>query len=186
MKASNILILIIVLVIAGAAWWLYGNNKNDTNPNPVITSFAECAAAGYPIAESYPEQCRTPDGRVFVREIGNENDKSDLIRVDSPRPGETVSSPLTITGAARGFWYFEASFPVEIRDEAGNILVQAPVQAQGEWMTEEFVPFAATLDFTLPSSGAGELILRKDNPSSLPANDDELVIPIVFATTTAN
>lgn len=35
-----------------------------------IRTFEECAAAGYPIAESYPEQCRTPDGRLFVRNIG--------------------------------------------------------------------------------------------------------------------
>jgi hypothetical protein len=34
-----------------------------------IDSFDECAAAGYPIAESYPEQCFTPDGRSFTRPI---------------------------------------------------------------------------------------------------------------------
>ena len=36
---------------------------------PVITNFGECAAAGYPIMESYPEQCRTPDGHTFVRDV---------------------------------------------------------------------------------------------------------------------
>jgi hypothetical protein len=34
-----------------------------------ISSFAECAAAGYPIMESYPEQCATPDGRTFVNDV---------------------------------------------------------------------------------------------------------------------
>ncbi|HEX2054813.1 MAG TPA: hypothetical protein VHJ78_13950 [Actinomycetota bacterium] len=34
-----------------------------------IRTFEDCAAAGYPIAESYPEQCRTPDGRLFVRVV---------------------------------------------------------------------------------------------------------------------
>lgn len=34
-----------------------------------ITSFADCAEAGYPVMESYPEQCRTPDGRTFTRDI---------------------------------------------------------------------------------------------------------------------
>lgn len=34
-----------------------------------ITSFEECAAAGYPIAESYPRQCRTSDGSLFIEEI---------------------------------------------------------------------------------------------------------------------
>jgi hypothetical protein len=35
-----------------------------------ITDFEECVAAGNPVMESYPEQCRTPDGRLFVRVIG--------------------------------------------------------------------------------------------------------------------
>jgi hypothetical protein len=34
-----------------------------------ISSFDECAAAGYPVMESYPRQCRTPDGRHFTEEI---------------------------------------------------------------------------------------------------------------------
>jgi eight-cysteine-cluster-containing protein len=32
-----------------------------------INSYEECVAAGYPILESYPEQCMTPDGRSFTR-----------------------------------------------------------------------------------------------------------------------
>jgi hypothetical protein len=44
-----------------------------------INSFEECAAAGYPVMESYPRQCRTPDGRHFVEEIehpiGGERDE---------------------------------------------------------------------------------------------------------------
>jgi eight-cysteine-cluster-containing protein len=36
-----------------------------------ITNFDECAAAGYPIMESYPEQCRTSDGRTFVRDVSS-------------------------------------------------------------------------------------------------------------------
>jgi hypothetical protein len=34
-----------------------------------IASFEECAAAGYPVMESYPRQCRTPDDRTFTEEI---------------------------------------------------------------------------------------------------------------------
>jgi hypothetical protein len=34
-----------------------------------IQSFEECRDAGYPIMESYPEQCATPDGRTFANEI---------------------------------------------------------------------------------------------------------------------
>lgn len=40
-------------------------------PTPMssITNFEECVAAGYPVAESFPEQCFTPDGMSFVRDV---------------------------------------------------------------------------------------------------------------------
>lgn len=31
-----------------------------------VRSFEDCASAGYPVMESYPRQCRTPDGKTFV------------------------------------------------------------------------------------------------------------------------
>lgn len=37
-----------------------------------VSNFVECAAAGNPIMESYPRQCRTPDGRTFVEVIAAE------------------------------------------------------------------------------------------------------------------
>lgn len=40
-----------------------------TDNDREITSFEECAGAGYPIAESYPRQCRTPDGQHFVEQL---------------------------------------------------------------------------------------------------------------------
>lgn len=52
-------------------------------------------------------------------------------------------------------------------------------------MTNNYVPFTAKLTFEAPEGGgAGTLILRKDNPSGLPENDDEIEIPVTFATTT--
>ena len=36
---------------------------------PAITNFEECAAAGNAVMESYPRQCRSADGRLFVEEI---------------------------------------------------------------------------------------------------------------------
>jgi len=34
-----------------------------------INSFEDCVEAGYPISESYPAQCRTPEGKVFVEQV---------------------------------------------------------------------------------------------------------------------
>lgn len=37
-------------------------------PKSQITNFEECVSAGNPIAESFPEQCFTPDGQAFVNQ----------------------------------------------------------------------------------------------------------------------
>ena len=117
-------------------------------------------------------------------DIGNEPDKADLIRLTTPRPNQAITSPLTITGEARGTWYFEASFPVVLTDWDGRIIAQGIATAQGEWMTAEFVPFVAILAFTVDKSAysnKGTLILRKDNPSGLPEHDDALEVPVILA-----
>lgn len=107
--------------------------------------------------------------------------KADLIRVTSPEPLDVIASPLTITGEARGYWFFEASFPVTLVNWDGLIIAEGIATADGEWMTEDFVPFTATLTFTKPAfDNRGTLIFKKDNPSGLPENDDALEIPIRF------
>jgi len=46
-------------------------------------------------------------------------------------------------------------------------------------MTEEFVPFEATLVFNpVRGSTVGTLVLQKDNPSGLPENDNQLTISV--------
>ncbi|MBU0998995.1 Gmad2 immunoglobulin-like domain-containing protein [Patescibacteria group bacterium] len=110
-------------------------------------------------------------------------EKTDLIRVENPRPNQIIESPLLITGEARGNWFFEADFPVVLVNWDGLIIAQGIATAQGEWMTTDFVPFMATLTFTVDEnaySNKGTLILRKDNPSGLPEHDDALEIPVMF------
>jgi len=105
--------------------------------------------------------------------------ENDDVVVDSLMPGDTVTSPLTVTGEARG-WYFEASFPVRLLDGNGNEIAIAPAQAQSDWMTSDFVPFSVTLTFAPPSTATGTLVLEKDNPSGLPENADSISIPVTF------
>jgi len=105
---------------------------------------------------------------------------ADLIRVTAPVAGSLITSPLTVMGEARGRWYFEASFPVEILDANRNQVAITPAQAQGEWMTENFVSFLATLDFTPPATDTGFVVFKKDNPSGLPEHDASVEVPVRF------
>ncbi len=107
------------------------------------------------------------------------NASTNMIQVTTPTPGATVPSVFAVAGKARGGWYFEANFPYEIQDANGNTIAQGPVQAQGEWMTTEFVPF--TRQITVPNyKGKAMLILHNDNPSGLPENAASVSIPITI------
>jgi membrane-bound inhibitor of C-type lysozyme len=127
-------------------------------------------------------QSATPDSRNFTGQTGGAADKSNLIRLDSPQANQVIHSPLTITGQARGTWFFEASFPVILTNWDGLIIAQGIATAKSDWTTEDFVPFEAVLEFdeNQTYSNRGFLILKKDNPSGLPEHDDALEIPVLI------
>lgn len=166
--------ILIVLIIGVGAYFYWGKKKPEV---VLVTSFDECMRAGYPVAESYPRQCRAGD-KTFVEDVPFVY--KDLIKIETPFQNAIVTSPVTVSGTARGPWFFEASFPVEVLDEDGTSLGIAPVQAQGEWMTLDFVKFKGDVTFKTPKGSTGKIVFKKDNPSGLPENDDSVSIPIRF------
>ena len=183
MRKQKIIILIIIFLIVFSIFLindLYFHKSEEKDPNK-INNFFDCLNAGYPIMESYPRQCRTPDGENFTENIGDEIEKRDLIRVDSPRPNQKISSPLAIEGEARGNWFFEGDFPIILVNWDGLIIAEGYATAQSDWITEDFVEFKAEIGFKRPEVyNMGTLILQKDNPSGLPENDDAFEIPVFF------
>lgn len=107
-------------------------------------------------------------------------DKLDLIRIENVKDGATIKSPFIVRGEARGYWFFEASFPIRLYDGNGKEIAVVIAQAEDEWMTENFVPFRAELKFAAPATKEGVVVFQKDNPSGLPEHDDEVRIPIKF------
>ncbi|OGF67289.1 hypothetical protein A3I27_02100 [Candidatus Giovannonibacteria bacterium RIFCSPLOWO2_02_FULL_43_11b] len=153
---KNGIIIILVLIIFGGVGLYYWKNS--------VIHFEDFPAG-------LPTPSATPSPAIK---------KDDLIKLNSPKPNDIVLSPLVIEGEARGTWYFEASFPISLVDANGKLLARTPAEAQGEWMTENFVPFKAGLKFDTPTTDTGFLILEKDNPSGLPEHADELKIPVKF------
>ena len=89
---------VITLIIGGALGYTAGydhgfgrfnRNTPPTNQTPPPfgrppQNFLECAASGNPVMESYPRQCRTQNGQLFVEEV------LDL----TPPPSTATSSPI--------------------------------------------------------------------------------------------
>lgn len=173
-RTTIIIVIIAILVLGGLYLW--------SRDRASIANFEDCITAGYPVSESHPRQC-TAKGKTFTEEIGNnpvEEVSNEVIQVAFPNPNDYITSPFEIRGLARGQWYFEASFSAELRDDNGEVLAEIPVMAQGDWMTEEFVPFQAIMNFPTPTTATGTLILHKANASGLPENDDSVEIPVSF------
>lgn len=178
-KNKNLGVVIVVglvLLLVGAfmylKWQEYEKYSN-------INTYEECVAAGYPILESYPPQCRA-NSKLFAQDVGNELEYTDEIQIASPRPNEKVRTPLKIIGKARGSWFFEGILNAEIYDLTNKRLGQAILTARGEWMTEEFVEFQGEIDLARPENPKGRLVIKNANPSGLEENQKELIIPIVF------
>lgn len=178
LKITLSILAIIGLVIIGAIYFYYKEKVAIRN----IQNFEDCKENGFPIQESYPSRCMTPDGRSFTEDasVPPTDLHTNLIQVETPTNGQIVSSPIQIKGQARGYWFFEASFPLSIIDSKGVVIATSSVRADGEWMTENFVPFSVSLSYKSSTTQSATLVLHKDNPSGLPENDDFISIPIIL------
>lgn len=153
-----ILFLIAVVVVAGA--WLMFRKPVST---PIVVNVETPTNTSNPTATS-----TTP------------SKTDDLIVIDLPKINSTTTSPIALSGKARGNWFFEASAPVFVKDSKGNTLGQGYIQATGEWMTTEFVPFTGSVTFTKPAGTSTDiyLIFMNDNPSGDPERSLSVNVPL--------
>ncbi|MFZ0489956.1 MAG: Gmad2 immunoglobulin-like domain-containing protein [Salegentibacter sp.] len=105
---------------------------------------------------------------------------SDFLGVKKPLPNIEVASPLEIKGKAKGTWFFEAQVPVKLVDKDGKVLSESVIKTEGNWMTEDFVPFSGKLEFKAPDDERGYLIFSRANASGKPANEMHYRLPVLF------
>jgi hypothetical protein len=128
--------------------------------------------------ESVPE---TDVTSVSTKESSPSHPYVELIQINQPKPNSLVKNPIILMGKAKGAWFFEGGFPVVlVYAPSKNLSIQVRATAEGDWMSENWVEFGATLDFPPTSEDNGFIILKKDNPSGLKENDAEVWVPIKF------
>lgn len=115
----------------------------------------------------------------ILDDLNNDILNNDII-VDYPKQNQIIKSPLKIFGKARGNWFFEAQFTVELYDDENNLLGQAILTAQDEWMTENFVPFKGELSFKDSKTKYGKLLFLSSNPSGLAGYQKVYEIKVEF------
>lgn len=180
MKTLYTSVVLILLVLTG--FYYYFEFGISPVKEVLVLNFDDCVKAGNLVMESYPRKCKTKDGKMFTEEIKEKitynNATIDIIQVELPYPGAVTGKDFSVVGKARGNWYFEASFPIQILDKDGKVLFEGPVQAQGDWMTENFVPFKVDIKIPQNYIGKATIILKKDNPSGDISKDASISFPI--------
>ncbi|MCL5073894.1 MAG: Gmad2 immunoglobulin-like domain-containing protein [Actinobacteria bacterium] len=176
-KVTNFEIIIVILSIVAIIGLSFVGCKQAI---PVTTTAATTAVTTAATTAAITSATTAAETSAKETETTVKDTTSDQIKVTKPTPNQLIQSPLIVEGEARGTWFFEATFPVKLLDANGNIIASNPAQAQGDWMTEGFVPFKVQLDFVRPATDTGVLILQKDNPSGLSENDAKIEIPVRF------
>ena len=143
-------------------------------------SAADSGKQNKDVEEEVTNTTNTEAGTAANKEDNEADALSDQIIVSTPLPDQLITSPLIITGKARGTWFFEATFPVSLLDSNGNVLALHYAATEEEWMTEDFISFTATIEFEDPETATGFLMLDKNNPSDIREYDAQLVIPVRF------
>lgn len=78
-------VVLVSLVFARTFYQTFEEETQNTTVIDQIVTYEDCIAAGYPILETFPEQCKTDDGRSFTRELSEEEK-----RLTAPQNGESL------------------------------------------------------------------------------------------------
>lgn len=129
------------------------------------------------------KKAATSQGTVLPEVPAPQQTVTEEVTVSAPLNGQTISSPLQVTGIAKGNWFFEGTFPMTLTTLDGKPIASGYVTAQGDWMTTDSVPFSGTLNFSVPvmldgTHTPGYLILHNSNASGDPQFDKSVVIKV--------
>ena len=158
MRYIYIIIILVVILVAGGV--LFYNNSKIAQPihSPSASSGVPLPT---PMVSTHPEASPS------------------AVTILEPKAGSLVRSPFTIKGQAPGSWLFEGQTTASLQRQDGTEIAQAVLLAETEWMTVEQVTFSGSMKYTKPEGVTDvNLVIRKENPSGLPENDDSFVIPI--------
>src|SRR3989344_39825 len=145
----------------------------------IIISILLLLVIGYTIVTS-TKKISEEEIKTIEEKVTYDRASTDLITVELPFLGAVTGKEFSVIGKARGMWFFEASFPIDVLDKDEKILVQTFATAQGEWMTENFVSFKGEVKVPASYIGPATLVLKKDNASGLPEHDAHISFPFII------
>lgn len=179
-------IIILAILVAGISFYLWrgirtGNgsliNLPIKNKMVACTEEAKLCPDGSAVSRMAPNCEFAPCPEI----VGI----ADKFMISSIKPNDGIASPVTILGKARGSWFSEGNFPIEIYDDNDKLLIATnalfiPKSEEDTWMTEDFVDFKSIINFNEPSTDSGYILFKKDNPSGKSENDESFKLSVKF------
>ena len=175
---TSIFVAALCIAIAAIVVVLFAMYEEIPGPEMACTAEARICPDGTAVGRTGPDCAFAPCPEAPPQPA------DDMIVISMPRSGDVLTSPLTVSGQARGNWFFEATAPVTITNWDGLIIGEGYITALDEWMTTDFVPFSGTISYTIDPNtpyDRGTVIFMKSNPSGLPENDDAREIQVTFS-----
>jgi spore germination protein GerM len=108
------------------------------------------------------------------------DEEGPAIQVTSPRSGESVGLPLTITGYAR---VFENQFAYRVKDLKGNLLKEGSAMSNAT-DSGKFGAFTITTNYAEPASTNGTVEVFEYSAKD-GSEVNKVTVPVVFAATTS-
>lgn len=153
----------------------------------ILLAVILCSAFGYLVYREIKQRSEDNQAEDNTQNEQMQDEETDVqehgdvrYKITNPEANTVVTSPVKVEGEITGSWYFEGEFMIMLFDDEGNTIGSANARALHNWMTDELVPFEATLTFDNPTGDSGEIVLIRSNPSGLPENEDSISIPVRF------
>ena len=126
--SMTFLVVAILVVAIASAYGYFAFSQDLKKKVTSINSFEECAKH-YPIMESYPEQCKTPDGKHFTRQL-SEEEKQRIVSPFAPSPSVKSTSWKIYRSSKNGY---ELQYPSEwFAKEQNGYIVFYPLRISKE------------------------------------------------------
>jgi hypothetical protein len=137
MKITWITVALFTIVLLSACT---PNTQTEPEETPKVTNFQECVAAGNPVMESYPRQCRH-DGQLFVEDV--EQPTSDPDKEPCTREYHPVCGKVQVQCVTAPCPPIDTTFPNRcVAENAGATDIR-----EGACIDEDINPEGACLSF---------------------------------------
>lgn len=186
------IIIIAVIVVAGVLYFLSGSS-----PTPSVIEEAQMEESGKdtdtssapstkvsqpktttptaPAAPTTPAPTSEPTPQITYQNTSEQD-----IFVVLPKPGQKVTPSITVSGAARGDWFYRGVFWAEVVAPNGDVLVRNEIPSKGNANTTGMLQFSSFVLVTSNYRGPATVVLINDNPVGHPIPDRSVSIPVVI------